>query len=212
MRLPGKLILGAWLGLAVGAGCTSATPVPGPEATVAAYVAAVRAGDAAAIHGLLDDETRDRVSVEEVAAAVADDHEELAEQVERIEAAPPARARARVPLRGGDAVVLTLEGGRWKLVGGGIDVPALDTPLGAVRALRQALVRGGLASVTRLLSRETRADLDAEIQRFLDDTADELDLEVEERGNEATVRTTSGREIRLVRESAEWHVVEIERW
>jgi len=35
---------------------------------------------------------------------------------------------------------------------------------------------------------------------------------VEERGNEAIVRTTSGRAIRLVRESAEWHVVEIDRW
>ncbi|MND01936.1 hypothetical protein D3C83_211260 [compost metagenome] len=62
----------------------------------------------------------------------------------------------------------------------------------------------------RVLSRQPRADIEADLARVLEETEDELDLEVEIRGNRARVRTTGGREITLVRDAGEWRISAIE--
>ncbi len=91
-----------------------------------------------------------------------------------------------------------------------LDAPALLTPQDAVLALRHALQRRDLAAVLRVLARPTRAELEAEIRGFIESTDDALDLEVEIQGNEARVRTTGGRVVRLVREAGEWRVRDVE--
>ena len=96
-----------------------------------------------------------------------------------------------------------------RIDGGILDAPALRTPEDAVRSLRRALARRSLPSLERVLARQPRADLEAEIERILDETADDLDHEVEIRGNRARVRLTGGREILLAREAGEWRIVEI---
>jgi hypothetical protein len=82
--------------------------------------------------------------------------------------------------------------------------------MATVRALRRSLMRKSLPGVLRVLSRQPRADIEAELARILEETEDELDLEVEVRGNRARVRTTGGREITLVREAGEWRISAIE--
>ena len=207
MRLLVPLVL-----LSFGCGGPTGT-VAGPEATLDAYTAAVRAGDARRVYELLDPETREAVPYETFAATFEANQVELREQADAVEDAVKAddvRSRAEVELREGETAVLTLEGGRWTLLGGVLDAPALQTPLDAVLALRHAVRRRSLRGLMRVLAREARAGLDDERRRFLEETADPLDLEVEIQGNEARVRLTGGRVIRLTREAGEWRVVDVE--
>jgi len=199
-----------WVAIALG-GCGSAVVVEGPGPTVEAYARAVQAQDAEAVHALLDADSRETVDSEEVARLLEENQTELREraevaqrQLEGIE------SRATVRLPSGELAVLTLEDGEWKLLGGVLDAPALQTPEDAVRAMRHALQRQSMSGVLRVLARAPRAQLDAEVERFLDDTEDELDYDVEIEANEALVRASNGRVIRLVREAGEWRIAEVE--
>ncbi|MAQ16155.1 MAG: hypothetical protein CMN30_15360 [Sandaracinus sp.] len=203
---------GAMIALLVG--CAGApAPVAGPEATLEAYTEALRAGDARRLYALLDPATQEAVPFEEFAATLESNRDELAERAQEVEdrvKADEVVSRAEVPLRDGEKAILTLEHGRWALLGGVLDAPALQTPLDAVLALRHAVRRRSLRGLDRVLGREARAALEDERRRFLEETADSLDLEVEIQGNEARVRLTGGRVIRLVREAGEWRVVDVE--
>jgi len=189
------------------------TRVVGPEATLDAYTAALRAGDSRKAYELLDPETQEAIAYEAFAATFEENRAELREHAGHVDDAVKAdevQSRAEVELRDGEKAVLTLEGGRWTLLGGVLDAPALQTPRDAVRALRHAVQRRSLRGLMRVLSREARAGLDDERTRFLEETADPLDLEVEIQGNEARVRLTGGRVLRLRREAGEWRVVDVE--
>ena len=197
--------------LLVGCGGSAGQVTP-PATTLQAYSEAVRASDAEKAHALLDEETRAEVSVDELRSLLGENQAELADQARELErvAAEGITARARVPLESGESVALVLEDGRWVVDGGVLDAPALRTPLDAVLSLRRALRRRSFRGMSRVLAREPRAELDAEIERILEDTADERDLRVEIQGNRARVLTTSGREIVLVREAGEWRVLSID--
>ena len=193
------------------AGCGSAVVVEGPGPTVEAYARAVRARDAEAVHALMDADSRETVDTQEVARLLAENQIELSEraeiaqqQLEGIE------SRATVRLPSGELAVLTLEDGEWKLLGGVLDAPALQTPEDAIRAMRHALQRQSMSGVLRVLARSPRSQLEAEVERFLEDTEDELDYDVEIEANEALIRASNGRMIRLVREAGEWRIVDIE--
>ncbi len=188
------------------------TPIAGPERTLTNYVAALRAGDAEAAYQLLDEETRATLTLDRFRELLAENEAEVADQASGIEQALTEHvvARASAALPDGERAVAVLEAGRWWLLGGVLNAPVLQTPRDAVLALRRALLRRSLPGTFRVLARDARAELEAEIERFLEGTADELDLDYEIRGNQATVRTTDGRLIRLLREAGEWRVLNIE--
>jgi hypothetical protein len=192
------------------AGGGAATSVP-PKTALDAYVAALRAEDGEAVHALLDESLRAEVTAPDLATLMAENREELLAQAVEIEAAAGSiQAVAVQPLEGGEEVRMVLEDGVWAIDGGIISTPGLTTPMSAVRALRRSLMRKSLNGVLRVLSRQPRADIEAELARILEETADELDLEVEIWGNRARIRTTGGREITLVREAGEWRISAIE--
>lgn len=201
------------MGLLTACGAAVTTnSVEAPDATVRAYAAALRAGDAAAIRELMTAETQARVSEAEVARLLEENREELRERAQQAEAALEGgvSTRAAVRLVDGEVAVLGLEAGHWRIVGGVLDAPALLTPEDAVRSLRMFLRRRSLPGLLRVLAHGPRADLEAEVARFLDDTEDELDWETEVHDNEAFVRTSAGRVIHLVREAGEWRVADVE--
>ncbi len=192
------------------ASCGASASVEPPQDTLRAYVTALRANDASRAYRLLDDETRAEVTQAQFQTLMTENREELlarATDLERL--AARTHARAIVPLESGATVQLVLEEEGWRIQGGVLDAPVLRTPVDAVVAFRQALERRSFRSLSRVLARQTRNELEAEVMRLLEDTADRLDLDVERRGNQARVRTTSGREIELVREAGEWRVVEV---
>ena len=198
-----------WLGLLMG--CATTGSVQGPDALVEQVAQALRDGDAATLHRLAGEESSE-LSEDDIARLLEENREELAERADQLDAQRQqgVQSRATVRLPGGELAVLTLEGGQWKIVGGVIDAPTLQTPLDTVRSLRRALARRSFRGVLRVLAHGPRAEIDAEIERFLEDTEDELDLEAEVRGNEAFVRSSNGRVIHLVREAGEWRVADIE--
>jgi len=183
-----------------------------PEPSVREYITAVRAGDAARVRTLLDEESRARVTDDEVRQLLTDNRAELEAQARDFDQAPAnnVQARARVTLDSGEVVALVLEGERWVIDSGVLDALSLRTPLDAVRALRQSLQRRSWAGLERVLARLPRAQIEADFDSVVEDTADELDLVVDAQGsNRAVVRTTSGRRIELVREGRDWRVLSI---
>lgn len=205
-----RLATSAALALSL-AGCGATVTVSRPEAAVEAYRLAIEADDAGAAYALLDEETRSTLPEERFRALMADNRTELSDQgallAERAQRG--VEAEARVPLASGETVTLVLEDGRWRLDGDVLGAATLRTPRDAVLALRRALVRRSLPGLLRVLAREPRAEVEAEVGRVLDETEDELDLDYEVRGNEALVRTTGGREILMIREGGEWRIVEV---
>lgn len=183
-----------------------------PERTLSAYVRAIREGDARAAYDLLDRETRAGLSYDAFAALMKENRRELERQAAELERrlSQPILPEARVRLENGDPILLVREKDRWRIEEGVVESPVLRSPRDAVLELRRALRRRSLRDVERVLSRDARAQLEAEIERFLAETADELDLETQVEGARARVRTTEGREIHLVRESGEWRVVAVE--
>jgi hypothetical protein len=163
--------------LLLSVGCATAQRAPDPAPTLEAYAAAVRAGDAAALHALLDEETRATVDEARLAELLTENQAELREQLDSVPA-QRLETRAVVELPTGDAAVLSLEDQQWRIDGG--------------------------------LGRSLRGEVEAEVQRFLEETADELDYDTEIQGHAATVRTSGGRVVRLTREAGEWRVVDFE--
>ncbi|MFW6050967.1 MAG: hypothetical protein ACODAU_07325 [Myxococcota bacterium] len=215
MGFPRPLLLAPLLGCLIGGAAACARPAPEaprPEDTLRAYVRAVRAGDARTAYALLAPETRAEVPFDAFADKMRENRKELEAQTEALErrAEQGIRPRARAHLAGSRSLVLVRERGRWRVEAGVAETPSLHTPRDAVLALRRALAGRDLRGVERVLSRETRAELEADIRRFLDETADPLDLEYEVQGDRARVRTTAGREVHLVREAGEWRVVDVE--
>lgn len=192
------------------AGCGGAQRERGPERVLRQYVAAISSGDAQAAYELLDEETRATVSLEDFRALLSENQRELSDQLSDVEQNLVAGIvpEARVRTSAGLSVLLQHEEGRWRLAGGVLDAPVLRNPRDAVLALRWALERRSLHGIERVLARPLRAEIEAEIERLLADTEDELDLDYQIRGNRATVRTSSGREILLIREAGEWRVLD----
>lgn len=198
--------------IVLASGCGASARVEGPSGTVRAYAGALSRGDAAAAWALLDEDARRGRAEAEHAALMGQNAEELADQAEALERAAGSEAleaRARVPLRSGETIVLVLEDGQWRIDGGVLDAAGLGTPLDAVAAFRRAIMRRDLDGIERVLSRQTRAEWEEEVRRLVDSTADLDDLEVEIQGNRARVRTTGGGSIELVRESGEWRIVDV---
>jgi hypothetical protein len=198
------LYLALWLG-----GCGAAV-LPDPHTAARAFAEAVQSGEAARVYALLDEDTRNAVTEAEVATLLAANGRDLtalaAALTERSAGVSPT---ARVDLGHGDEATLVVEGEGFRIDGGAIALVTLSTPEQAVRALRSALQQGDLRAVLRVLSRDTRTDIETELERVLEETEDALDIEVAESGDEAVVRLTGGRTLHLLREDGEWHVIDL---
>ncbi len=192
--------------------CGATSSAQGPANTVRTYAQALSRGDAARAWALLDEDARRGRTATEHAALMTQNAEELAQQgqaLDRAAGTDAQQARASVPLRSGESVLLVLEDGGWRVEGGVLDSAGLGTPRDAVAAFRRALMRRDLDGIERVLSRQTRAEWEEEVRRLVDTMADPDDLEVEIQGNRAHVRTTGGGSIELVRESGEWRIVDV---
>jgi len=206
---------GALAGLVALVGCGAAggaRETPHPRNTLRAWAAAVRARDATAAYALLDARARSETDAARFRALFDAHHAELTAQAQTLDAraASEVRARARLTLVDGEVVALVLEDGAWRIDGGVLDAPGLRAPEDAVAALRRALARQSLPGVLRVLSRETRADVEAEIARFLEASADAAGVETRTEGDTAEVRLGSGVRVTLVREGGAWRVVDVE--
>lgn len=191
------------LGAVVAVGC-GAAPVrlAGPEGTVSDLALALSAGDTESISRAA------ARSLPEVSAAVEGSRAELHALGQTLEQTPVERS-ARVALADGGTIVLVRDGESWRVDRGVLGRPALGRPVDAVLALHDALARSRIQAVLALLARTPRAEIESQLARWLDGTADPDALQIDVRGEQASVRTPTGEQLELVRESGEWHLVDL---
>lgn len=182
--------------------CGSARPAPDPAPYVADLAAALRSGDADSIARATGR------SADVVRLAEPSNGAELHALGETLRSAS-VDPRARVFLGDGGTIALVREGESWRVDRGVLGRPSLARPEDAVLALHDALARSRVLAVTALMARAPRAELESELERWIDGTADPDALEISVEGESATVVTPTGEQIELARESGEWRVVEL---
>ena len=194
----------------LGCACVARGTLPDPTQTAHQFATAVRADQPKAAYALLDPELRQTLSDARFTALWRENRAELLEFAERWQHTDAAHsAHARVTLDDGEQPVLVLEHGQWRVQGGLLDAQALDSPLDTVAELRRALQRQSLPSLLRVLARDRRAAWMAAFGKTMQQTSDPLDLQVEIRGDEATVHLTGGGEVLLKREAGRWQVWDV---
>lgn len=186
-------------------GCGAA--LPDARDAAQAYADAAARGDADAIYGMMAEPSRRVMTREELAAKVADQRAELAEQAKAI--ASPAtqiKAEATVPFADGEAATLTVEDGSYKVATADALPAAARTPAQALEMLRRVLARRSYAGLMRVLSKRTREAIETDMRSIVEGLEQPEGLDVKVTGDTATVEVPGGHVVRLRKEDGAWHV------
>lgn len=205
---PSAVLLCAW-GL-VATGCTT-TQVPDPKDAALAYADAAARGDAAALHEMLSVRGQKALSREDVARLVKDERVELAEQAKALRGpGTTTTIRATVRYPDGETASLSVEDGELRVMAADALPSGARTPEEALGELRRVLARRSYAGLVRVLSESTRSALEAELRSLVEGLAEPEALEVEVRGETATVTVPGGHRVKLRREEGVWRVDDLE--
>jgi hypothetical protein len=200
----------AWIVLVVSVpgvlGCGRST-LPDPQATVTAYAAAARDGDAEAIHSMLTSESQRALGLEGTRRLVADSAAELARQGEAL-ASDEVRIETSAVMRfaDGERATLVVEDGTFKLMAAGVLPAGARTPTDALAELRQALARRSYASLLRVLDEESRGALEEDLRALVVGLEEPDTLDVKVVGDAAEVTLPGGHWVKLKREAGTWKV------
>ncbi|MBX3181358.1 MAG: hypothetical protein KIT72_14225 [Polyangiaceae bacterium] len=185
--------------------------LPSPRGAAEAYAAAAARGDGDAIYAMLTREAQREYGRSGTRARVEEARGELAKDARAL-GSPHASIAARAELRlsGGELVELTLEEGEYRLTSASALPAAARSPAQALSALRAALMRRSLPQLFSLMSAETRASFERDVQALIDglEYPDSLSIVVE--GDRAQLTLPSGQRIRLLREDGVWRVEAVE--
>ncbi len=181
--------------------------LPDARDAAEAYADAAAQGDADAIYAMMTEPSRRVMTREELAAKVADQRKELAEQAAAI-TSPAMRieAEATVPFADGEAVALVVEDGRYKVATADALPAAARTPAQALEVLRRVLARRSYAGLMRVLSKRTREALETDLRSLVEGLEQPEGLDVKVTGDVATVEVPGGHVVRLRKEDGAWHV------
>jgi len=201
-----------WLSIAVVVALVAALPACGPSLPDArdaadAYAEAAARGDADAIYAMMAEPSRRAMTRDELAAKVADQRKELADQAAAI--ASPAtqiKAEATVPYADGEAAALVVEDGTYKIATADALPAAARTPAQALEALRRVLARRSYAGLIRVLSKRTREAIETDLRSIVEGLEQPEGLEVKITGDVATVEVPGGHIVRLRKEDGAWRV------
>jgi hypothetical protein len=197
------------------AGCPHGAGAPvrsGPEDAVHAYVAAVRAGDAARAWALLTPAARAKLTRADLEALLKNDREELLLRADEMDthAAAGLPEHADVPLTTGGSVRLLREKDGWHVDESALSEAPPSSPEACLRSLVRALEAGRLEPVVGLFSTHLRAEFDAELALVIESLRVAIAAGVEPRGDRARVALDRGRALVLVREGGLWRVDRVE--
>jgi len=196
----------ATLALVLLAGCARPR-VPDPKDTVSAYAAALADGDARRVHALLSERSRQTLRRADVQRMISDAKGELAERA-RAFADPSAivRATAEVRYADGEAAVLDLEDGEFR-VASSYGLPAVArSPEQALEQLRVALARRSYSGLVRVLSPRVRSALESDLRSLVDGLSRPDGIEVQVSGDSASVQIQGGHHVKLRRDAGIWRV------
>jgi hypothetical protein len=204
LALLGLVILGPAL---VGCG-----PARGPRSALDRYIRAVEQDHPGEAYDLLSEKARRSLSRDEFARRLRMHRAEALAQVRELRQARRQKGslamEAEVPLStaaSGQASELVLEGQRWRLRHGLHRGSLAATPQLALRSFLQAVEKGDLERVLRLLSPRVRENLERELRQRADRLRMSLDKDsIVVQGNRAELRYDRHYRIQLVRENGEW--------
>jgi phosphoglycolate phosphatase-like HAD superfamily hydrolase len=187
-------------------GCAS-RQVPDPRAAAAAYAAAAKQGDGAAIYAMLSTPSREARSEEQVKQMVGEEREELAEQAHALEG-PDVRVEATARLRyaDGEEAALELRDGHYRVTAAGALPGGAKTPEEALDQLRRVLARRSYSGLMRVLSPATRASIESDLRALVDGLDKPGTLPVQVTGDTAIVQVPGGHQVKLRREGGVWRV------
>ncbi len=198
-------ILSVVLSGALGTACSAS--VPDPRSAVQAYADAAGRGDAKALYGLLTDQSRVALDLDQVKAIMADERSELAEQAKDLERGDVrVEASAQLRFADGEEATLDLRDGRYGVTSAGTLPGGGRTPRETLEQLRRVLARRSYEGLMRVLSTATRTAIEGDVRGLVDGLDDPGALLVRVTGDEALVAVAGGHTITLKREAGVWHV------
>ncbi len=191
---------------AVLTGC-AAGALPSPQPTIDAYVNATKHGDHAALHALLPERDRVRLSADDVSALIKDNAAEVRAQATKfIGPSVIAEAKAELTFEDGEKVTLDLERGQFQIGTVGTLPGGGATPSQAIAELRRALSARSYPALLRALTPKARRIMEDLLRSIATSLAHPEALPIVEAGDTAEVRVPGGHYVKLRREGAEWHV------
>lgn len=188
-------------------GCGGGAPPPLAR-TLEELRRALDEGDDDALYSLSTSETQAVMGREGVRALTRDNRDELRDIAAGLGRAEP-EIEVSLRFEGREPVALAFEDGDYRLGGALLAGTSLETPEGAVLALRAALARRSFPAVLRILTRERARALVAELDAIVEAARDPLDFDVSITGERAIVRLPEGLLVILERESGEWRIVDV---
>jgi len=197
-----------WVLLALVAPLSACGPaLPDPRDAAQAYADAAASGDSDALYGMMTESSQRAITPQELAAKVADQRAELADQAKAIGSpATQVKAEATVPFADGEAAALTVEEGRYKVATADALPSAARTPAQALEALRRVLARRSYAGLMRVLSKRTREAIETDLRTLVEGLEQPEALDVKTTGDVATVEIPGGHVVRLRKEDGAWRV------
>lgn len=204
-----RVYTAALLALASLTGCAGAR-VAEPRAQVERYADAARRGDAAAIYAMLSERSRRELGWEGTKRLVRDNQRELAAQADALnQPNVPLEALAVVRYEDGEQATLELENGVFK-IGSAAALPAAPrTPAQALGDLRRALAMRSYAAFLRVLTAETRSNMESDLSALVRGLEDPETLDIEVRGDTAELVLPGGHSVKLKRERGIWLVEDL---
>ena len=191
---------------AILSGC-GGSALPSPQPTIDAYISATKRGDHAALHALLSERDRVRLSGSDVATLLKENAEELRSESTKFGGQSTiAEAKAEITFEDGESVTLDFERGLFQIGTAGTLPGGGATPSQAIAELRRALSRRSYPALLRALSPRARRIMEDLLQSIATSLAHPETLPIVETNDTAEVRVPGGHYVKLRREGTEWHV------
>lgn len=202
--------MGVWsaLILACAASCTGAS-LPEPETAATALARAVERRDAPAVHALLDEQSRSKVTVAEVQALLDQNAAEVGKRL-AVHARSEATVHADAVLPGGEQVTLREAGGEFYVADTSGLAGVAVTPREALIGLRRALEQPNYGLLLQLLSSDVREAVESQRRALVQALSDVEVVQIIVEGDHAIVNTADGHRVELELESGVWRVRDFE--
>jgi hypothetical protein len=190
-------------------GCGSSIPDPAP--VVARFAEASRKGDHQAIYQLMSRQAQRSLGAARVKQLVAEQRKELASNANYL-TAKSARTAVLVEARfvDGETAQLTLEQGALQIDSAAALPSHASTPQQALVELRAVLQRRSYPGLLSVLTRNSAAGFEAQLDSLVQALGDAPFVHVEINDNRAIVTLPQGHQVQLWKEDGLWKVHDFE--
>jgi len=204
-------------------GCAGSSGQVAPETVLRQYARALEEQRLADAYELLGDEAKKGMPFEAFQTMVKENPEEIKDLVASLrQPAAPARITATVSTPDGEALLMVLEDGQWRIDASAIDLYDQETPRSAVRSFIRAVDNKRYDVILRFVPDDKREGLDEKKLReaFEGEQKDEVQqmaqalraslstAHIERIGDRATMGYGAGGTVQLVREHGVWKIEE----